>query len=60
MPGSTDAAALQNRRTVPAMGMTEKLRHEKDLLGFYISGHPMDAYAGIDTAIDSFAQAPTS
>ena len=36
------------------MPKTEKLRHEKELLGFYISGHPMDAYAGIDSAIDSF------
>jgi DNA polymerase-3 subunit alpha len=43
-----------NRRTVAEMTMTEKLRYEKELLGFYISGHPMDAYAGIDTAIDSF------
>lgn len=42
------------RKTVPPMPMTEKLRNEKELLGFYISGHPMDAYAGIDTAIDSF------
>ena len=34
--------------------MAEKLQHEKELLGFYISGHPMDAYAGLDLAIDSF------
>jgi DNA polymerase-3 subunit alpha len=47
-------APNKNRRAVAAMGMTEKLRYEKELLGFYISGHPMDAYAGIDTAIDSF------
>lgn len=38
----------------PVMTMAEKLQHEKDLLGFYISGHPMDAYAGLDLAIDSF------
>ena len=43
-----------NRRSVEPMGMTEKLGYEKELLGFYISGHPMDAYAGIDEAIDSF------
>jgi DNA polymerase-3 subunit alpha len=43
-----------NRRSVESMGMTEKLGYEKELLGFYISGHPMDAYAGIDVAIDSF------
>ena len=39
---------------VEAMSMTQKLLYEKELLGFYISGHPMDAYSGIDCAIDSF------
>lgn len=39
---------------VPAMRMAEKLAYEKELLGFYISGHPMDAYAGLDLAIDTF------
>jgi DNA polymerase-3 subunit alpha len=39
---------------VPAMPMAEKLGYEKELLGFYISGHPMDAYAGLDLAIDTF------
>lgn len=39
---------------IPVMPMAEKLQHEKELLGFYISGHPMDAYAGLDLAIDSF------
>lgn len=45
-----------NRRTVEEMNMTEKLRYEKELLGFYISGHPMDAYAALDDAIDSFRE----
>jgi DNA polymerase-3 subunit alpha len=44
-----------SRKTVPVMPMTEKLRYEKELLGFYISGHPMDAFAGLDTVIDTFA-----
>jgi len=39
---------------VPAMPMAEKLGYEKELLGFYISGHPMDAYAGLDLTIDTF------
>ena len=43
-----------NRSSAEPMGITEKLGFEKELLGFYISGHPMDAYAGIDEAIDSF------
>ena len=45
-----------SRKTVPLMPMTEKLRYEKELLGFYISGHPMDAYAGLDTVIDTFTK----
>ena len=48
-----DFGAFTLPETAP-MPKTEKLRHEKELLGFYISGHPMDAYAGIDTAIDTF------
>ena len=43
-----------NPSKVPAMPMAEKLGYEKALLGFYISGHPMDAYAGLDLAIDTF------
>jgi DNA polymerase-3 subunit alpha len=43
-----------NRKTVKEMPTAEKLQHEKELLGFYISGHPMDAYEGLDTAIDTF------
>lgn len=60
MLGADDGADVQqqagpSRKTVPAMPMTEKLRYEKELLGFYISGHPMDAFAGLDTVIDTFA-----
>lgn len=33
----------------------ERLQHEKDLLGFYLSGHPLDDYAGLDTALNSFS-----
>jgi DNA polymerase-3 subunit alpha len=32
----------------------ERLQFEKELLGFYVSGHPMNAYAGIADAIDTF------
>ena len=55
---AADNAAAQGpaRKTVPAMPMTEKLRYEKELLGFYISGHPMDAFAGLDSVIDTFAK----
>ena len=30
-----------------------RLQFEKELLGFYISGHPMNAYAGLAEAIDT-------
>ena len=33
----------------------ERLAFEKELLGFYVSGHPMSAYAGLTEAIDTCA-----
>ncbi len=30
-----------------------RLQYEKELLGFYISGHPMDAYAGLADALNT-------
>ncbi|MFM1749501.1 MAG: hypothetical protein RLZZ188_3167, partial [Verrucomicrobiota bacterium] len=41
----------------PAADFTpaEKLAFEKELLGFYVSGHPMNAYAGLAEAIDTHA-----
>ena len=42
------------RRPITEMPIMEKLRYERELLGVYISGHPMDVFAGLDTAIDSF------
>ncbi|MCX6956827.1 MAG: DNA polymerase III subunit alpha, partial [Verrucomicrobia bacterium] len=32
----------------------ERLVFEKELLGFYVSGHPMNLYAGLAEAIDSY------
>ena len=34
-----------------------RLQFEKELLGFYVSGHPLDAYAGLAEALDTFAAA---
>lgn len=52
---STDAESTVGvRKNAAAMPMAERLAFEKELLGFYISGHPMDAYAGLDLAIDTF------
>jgi DNA polymerase-3 subunit alpha len=33
----------------------ERLAFEKELLGFYVSGHPMNNYAGLAEAIDTYA-----
>jgi len=33
----------------------EKLAFEKELLGFYVSGHPMNTYIGLADALDSYA-----
>jgi DNA polymerase-3 subunit alpha len=38
----------------PTMPLREMLQYEKDLLGFYVSGHPMNAYRGLAEALDSF------
>jgi DNA polymerase-3 subunit alpha len=33
----------------------ERLAFEKELLGFYVTGHPMNTYLGVAEAIDTFA-----
>jgi DNA polymerase-3 subunit alpha len=38
-------AATARKRVVPPWSDHEKLSYEKELLGFYVSGHPLDAYA---------------
>ncbi|MDR2664217.1 MAG: DNA polymerase III subunit alpha [Puniceicoccales bacterium] len=38
------------------MVQEEKLHHEKELLGFYLSGHPLDALLGLERSIDSIPQ----
>ena len=43
-----------NQLVKDIMSINEKLQYEKEMLGFYISGHPMDSYAELDVAIDSF------
>ncbi len=34
------------------MPLSQKLKHEKELLGFYISGHPMGDYSSFDTSLE--------
>lgn len=45
--GSKGDARIVNEST--------RLQIEKELLGFYVSGHPMDAYTGLSDAIDTYA-----
>src|SRR5207247_3125872 len=41
------AATAARRQPIRAWSEHEKLSYEKELLGFYVSGHPLDAYAGV-------------
>jgi DNA polymerase-3 subunit alpha len=45
-------------RKAPVMPSAEKLQYEKELLGFYLSGHPMNAYAGLERAINTLPSGP--
>lgn len=40
--------------TPQTVATPEVLQWEKELLGFYLSGHPLDAYAGLTEQLDSF------
>src|SRR5216117_1309693 len=40
-------AATTRKRIVTPWSDHEKLSYEKELLGFYVSGHPLDAYADV-------------
>jgi DNA polymerase-3 subunit alpha len=45
--GDLAPAASSRRRTVTAWSPHEQMSYEKELLGFYVSGHPLDAYGGL-------------
>ena len=45
----TTAPTTSRTRSITPWSEHEKLSYEKELLGFYVSGHPLDAY------VDSFA-----
>lgn len=51
-PKNTQHAFIFNTKG-PTLPVATQLQYEKELLGFYVSGHPMDAYAGLAEAIDS-------
>jgi DNA polymerase-3 subunit alpha len=46
----TTAATTSRKRPALRWSEHEKLSYEKELLGFYVSGHPLDAYVEIFTA----------
>ncbi len=39
----------------PVMPVGEKLQYERELLGFYVSGHPMNPFKPFAAAIDTFS-----
>jgi DNA polymerase-3 subunit alpha len=41
---ATHAATATRKRAITPWSEHEKLSYEKELLGFYVSGHPLDAY----------------
>jgi DNA polymerase III subunit alpha len=43
----TTAAATSRKRLITGWSEHEQLAYEKELLGFYVSGHPLDAYADV-------------
>ena len=52
---STAAPAVTVHDTAGDFLSAERLRFEKDLLGFYVSGHPMNVFAGLADAINTYA-----
>jgi len=46
----THAATATRRQSIKPWNEHEKLSFEKELLGFYVSGHPLDAYADLFAA----------
>ena len=48
-----DADGRREADASPDFSAQERLSFEKELLGFYVSGHPMNSYAGLWEAIDT-------
>jgi DNA polymerase-3 subunit alpha len=46
----TTASTTSRKRPVTRWSEHEKLSYEKELLGFYVSGHPLDAYVDVFAA----------
>lgn len=46
----TASATSTRRRSIPPWSEHEKMSYEKELLGFYVTGHPLDAYMDLFAA----------
>jgi DNA polymerase III subunit alpha len=44
----------QIKTSGPSLSQIDKLNYERELLGFYVSGHPLQEYAGLIDGINSF------
>lgn len=54
LPGETIEDKLRN--STDPMPLHEKLKYERGLLGFYLSGHPIDALDGMEEIFQTFWQ----
>ncbi|HEY4990043.1 MAG TPA: DNA polymerase III subunit alpha [Opitutaceae bacterium] len=52
-PAGLNGARGPRGGPAPDFSAYERLTFEKDLLGFYVSGHPMNSYSGLWEAIDT-------
>ncbi|MBE6413579.1 MAG: DNA polymerase III subunit alpha [Verrucomicrobiaceae bacterium] len=57
MGGSNKSDSGLIDTSLPLMSLSTKLFHEKELLGFYVSGHPMNEYSRFDYALDDIPKA---
>ncbi len=53
---STAPRSTTRHGTVGDFTAAERLQFEKDLLGFYVTGHPMNVFIGLAEAINTFAE----
>jgi DNA polymerase-3 subunit alpha len=53
-PPAADRKPAADKPAGPVMPLSDKLQYEKELLGFYVSGHPMNPYRHFAAAIDTF------
>jgi DNA polymerase-3 subunit alpha len=54
LPASGRRAPDPGAETDGDFSSAERLAFEKELLGFYVSGHPLNLYAGLTEALDTF------